>query len=93
MIYAVWDSYPDYVEGRYPGSPIWIQNVVVEPSLERGRTWALWQWSKAGRLAGVEGPVDLNVFRGDSAAFRAFLRPAAPGSLAADSLRPDAVSP
>lgn len=75
VLYATFASYPDFVEGRYPQSPVWIQNVVVEPSLEGGRGWTIWQWSKAGRLPGVEGPVDLNVFRGDAAAFRAFARP------------------
>ncbi len=83
VLYAVYESYPDFVEGRYPESPVWIQNLVVEPHLERGRAWTLWQWSKAGRLPGVQGPVDLNVFHGDAVAFRTF---AWPGLADADSL-------
>ena len=83
VLYAVFESYPDFVEDRYPESPVWIQNLVVNPSLERGRDWTIWQWSKAGRLPGIEGPVDLNVFHGDAAAFRAFARP---DLAAADSL-------
>ena len=86
-IYAVWGSYPYFVRGHYPESPVWIQNVVWEPSLENDREWALWQWSKAGRLPSVAGPVDLNVFRGDETAFQRFLRPPSADSLAARSVR------
>ncbi len=87
VLYAVWDSYPDFIRGRYYESPVWIQNLVVEPHLERGRSWAIWQWSKAGRMPGIDGPVDLNVFAGDAEALRRLARP---DTTSADSLRPAA---
>ncbi len=89
VLYAVSGSYPDFVEGQHPRSPVWIRNLVVNPSLESGREWAIWQWSKAGRLPGIDGPVDLNVFHAGADAFRAFARPdlAAADSLAAATVQ------
>lgn len=72
LIYAVHDSYPDFAEGRYPESPLWMQHVIWEPSPEAGRDWTLWQYSVYGEVPGIEGAVDLNVFNGDEAAFEAF---------------------
>lgn len=72
VIYAVYDSYPDFVEGRYPDSPVWVQNILWEPS-PPDRDWAFWQYSVVARRDGVEGPIDLNVFSGDREDFEAFL--------------------
>ena len=71
-IYAVHSSYPDFIEGRYLGSPLWLQHVLWKPSAEGDRTWSIWQYSVTGTVPGIEGPVDLNVFNGDSTAFAAF---------------------
>lgn len=35
------------------------------------RSWTFWQHSKEGKVAGITGPVDLNVFRGSLAELRA----------------------
>ena len=72
VIYAVFEAYPDFVEGRYPDSPVWVQNILWEPA-PPDRDWAFWQYSVAGRRDGVRGPIDLNVFRGDREAFNAFV--------------------
>ena len=71
-IYAVHRGFPDFVKGRYMDSPLWLQHVVWEPSAGDGRDWSVWQYSVRGRLPGIEGPVDLNVFNGDAEAFRSF---------------------
>jgi lysozyme len=34
--------------------------------------WRLWQYHNRGRVDGIRGPVDLNVFDGDVAAFAAW---------------------
>ena len=62
-IYAVFDAYDDFIEGRYPESPVWAQNVFFKPNLEGGREWVFWQYDIRGRVDGIEGDVDLNVFR------------------------------
>lgn len=50
---------------------LWICSF-TDPPLPR-RKWLLWQHSHTGRVRGVKGPVDLNTFNGDSAAWRAWL--------------------
>ncbi|MEM6326604.1 MAG: GH25 family lysozyme [Bacteroidota bacterium] len=73
LLYAVHDGYPDFVKGRYPEATLWLQNILGEPSTGvSGRDWTVWQYSVRGRLPGIEGPVDLNVFNGDDVAFEAF---------------------
>ena len=71
-IYAVHDSYPDFIEGRYPEAALWLQHVLWEPRAGGDRDWTFWQYSVWGEVPGIEGPVDLNVFNGDEAAFRTF---------------------
>ena len=73
VIYAVHSSYPDFIEGRYPASPRWMQHVLWEPGAEGDRDWTFWQYSVRGNVPGIDGPVDLNVFNGDEAAFEQFL--------------------
>ena len=72
VIYAVHESYPDFVEDRYPASPLWLQNMLWAPNPEGDREWTFWQYSVRGRVPGIEGPVDLNVFRGGPKAFELF---------------------
>ena len=44
----------------------------ADPPISRA-DWLLWQHSHSGRVDGVAGPVDLNTFCGDSAAWRTAL--------------------
>ncbi|HOX53423.1 MAG TPA: GH25 family lysozyme [Fibrobacteria bacterium] len=62
MIYATPDFHGDWLEGAFPDNPLWIRSIWTEPRLE-GRGWTLWQYAARGRLAGIEGFVDLNAMR------------------------------
>ena len=54
------------------------------------RPWTLWQHSEAGRVAGVVGPVDLDVFYGSFAEFSTFAEGRAdPVSRSAEASRKD----
>ncbi|MEL6615070.1 MAG: glycoside hydrolase family 25 protein, partial [Bacteroidota bacterium] len=72
LLYAVHDAYSDFAEGRHLESPLWMQHLLWEPTPEAGRQWTLWQYSVHGEVPGIDGPVDLNVFNGDVAAFETF---------------------
>jgi lysozyme len=50
---------------------VWIRDIFTSPRLPR---WRLWQFANRGRIAGIRGPVDLNVFQGDHAAWQALLQ-------------------
>ena len=44
--------------------PYWIAHYYVD-SLEYKGEWAFWQHTDAGKVDGIKGDVDINVFRGD----------------------------
>ena len=54
---------------QFPDHHLWLRNIFHEPSQTRYERWALWQFGHRGRIDGITGPVDLNVFCGDRAAF------------------------
>ncbi|MWB99833.1 GH25 family lysozyme [Agromyces seonyuensis] len=67
VLYATGDAYERYLAGGYPDNPIWIRDVVAEPTLPDGRAWTVWQYSHRERLDGYDGDepfIDLNVFAG-----------------------------
>lgn len=53
-----------------PQRPLWKRKIVMPPF--GGRPWTFWQFHNRGRVEGITGPVDLNVFAGDAGAFEAF---------------------
>lgn len=59
-----------------PRRPLWKRKIVMPPfdGSIWGRPWTFWQFHNRGEVAGVTGPVDLNVFAGDAAAFESFAR-------------------
>lgn len=66
------EFYADHVEGKPLTRELWFRDIFLEPRLEDGHTWTFWQYANRGRLDGVTGPVDMNVFRGDAAAWSAY---------------------
>lgn len=46
--------------------PLWIRDVFSQPELPAGFEWILWQYCDRGRIDGIDGPVDLNVYRGSA---------------------------
>lgn len=56
------------------GAEIWIRSVFFSPS----PPWTFWQYADHGRLPGISGLVDLNVFNGSAQAWEAFKAPPAP---------------
>ena len=50
----------------------WLRSLFWPPSFRRDR-WAIWQFHDAGTRAAINGPVDLNVFRGSRRQFGAFV--------------------
>lgn len=48
------------------GYPVWIARYSAwrTPNLDEGHSWRFWQYGNRGRLVGIEGDVDFNVFNG-----------------------------
>jgi lysozyme len=75
ILYTNVGFYQRYLGHTFDPYPLWVAHYYQprQPSIRRG--WTFWQHSDAGRVNGIEGPVDFNVFNGDSSAFRRILIP------------------
>lgn len=73
ILYVTYESYNRYIIGEFEGLDIWIRDIVKYPRLKDKRQWLFWQYSNRGRIKGIKGFVDLNVFNGDMADFRKLL--------------------
>lgn len=51
-------------------SGLWLRSIAWTPRAP-GRSWIFWQYHNRGRVRGIEGPVDRNVFNGSVAEFEA----------------------
>jgi lysozyme len=60
-----------YLRGHFARETFWTSSIFLPPFF-RTRQWLIWQYHHCGRRAGIEGPVDLNAFRGTRRAFAAF---------------------
>jgi lysozyme len=67
VIYTTLDFQKDYLSGMTLDR-LWIREVMLKPRTP----WAFWQFSSRGRVRGIQGFVDLNVFRGTRAEFEKF---------------------
>ena len=73
IIYATSQSYEAFLDGDRTDYPIWIRNIYNFPKLPDGKEWAFWQYANRGRLHGIDGFVDFNVFSGSPEEFQNFL--------------------
>jgi lysozyme len=71
LIYTTAEFHDAYLSGRFAREQFWIRSLVLPP-LFRTQQWIIWQYHDRGRRAGVQGPVDLNAFRGSKQDFAAF---------------------
>lgn len=65
------DGYYKYIAQEFPGSQLWICSFYTNPI---SAEWTFWQHNHRGRVKGIQGDVDLNVFCGDRAEWQQFLR-------------------
>lgn len=75
VIYTTIDFYQDRLaDGAFSNYPLWVRSTAAEPHERYGsRPWHFWQYTSTGRVAGVNGKADRNVFNGSEAAFQKFL--------------------
>lgn len=65
ILYTNLNFYNKYLAGQFDDYPVWIARYNTrEPSLACGREWQFWQYGNRGRIPGIAGDVDFNVFGG-----------------------------
>lgn len=75
VIYTDITFHRDVLQGYFPGYQFWLRSVAAEPH-ERyaDRPWTFWQYTATGRVPGIDGNVDKNVFRGSESQWRQWLK-------------------
>lgn len=65
VIYTDISFHREVLEGELKGYEFWLRSVAAEPH-ERfsNRPWTFWQYTATGRVPGIKGNVDRNVFNG-----------------------------
>lgn len=66
IIYTHYKFYNQFIAGQFDNRyPIWIAKYGGDPPrLGGGVNWSFWQYGNRGKLRGVDGYVDFNVFSG-----------------------------
>lgn len=72
VLYVNDESYERFIMGAYQDYPVWNADVLWSPGLTDGRPWLFWQYSPRGRVDGIGGFVDLDVFNGSREEFASF---------------------
>ncbi len=75
IIYTDITFHKDVLEGEFPHHHFWLRSVAAEPH-ERyaGRRWKMWQYTTTGRVPGIRGDVDRNVYFGTKTQWLQFLQ-------------------
>ncbi len=64
IIYTNLKFYYKYIAGSFDNYPIWISRYGGSTPKLPNNSWLFWQYGNEGKLAGIKGDVDFNVFRG-----------------------------
>lgn len=83
VLYVTEEIYADYLQDEVGIYPLWFRDIYFEPNAD-GMQWLFWQYANRGRVKGINGPVDLNVFNGSETGFKRLLTPAGHDKQGAD---------
>ncbi len=67
MVLYLTPEFFDAYSAHLPARPLWRRSLLRAPEISPA--WHLWQYHNRGRVDGIHGPVDLNVFVSDRAAY------------------------
>jgi len=72
IIYTYENYYKLYMRGKgFDDYDFWIARYSAEPSARR---WEIWQFTDRGRCTGIDHNVDIDLFRGDYAALKKYVK-------------------
>jgi lysozyme len=75
IIYTSVDFFDDNELTKFHGYPYWLRSVAGHPTEKYGdHPFTFWQYTGTGVIPGIRGNADINVFNGDMAAWRKWLR-------------------
>ncbi|HFA50577.1 MAG TPA: glycoside hydrolase family 25 protein [Bacteroidetes bacterium] len=74
IIYSNQKFFNQYLAEHINGYPLWVARYTSwrKPRLRNGEDWQFWQYGNRGKLEGIKGLVDFNVFRGSKEDMEAY---------------------
>ncbi len=79
ILYTTVDFFRETGIGRLKGTQFWLRSVAGHPrQIYPGAYWSFWQYTGTGLVPGIQGQVDLNVFRSAPGAWARWAGPALP---------------
>lgn len=77
ILYVNRNWFQEYVDGNFDNYVVWMAAYTVKPrpKLVNGKDWIFWQYTNRGRIRGINGAVDLNVFYGSKEELKKFVIP------------------
>jgi lysozyme len=74
IIYVTPDFYHENLAGHFKSHHFFLRTVADHPSQKYpGQKWVFWQYSGTGRIPGIKGDADMNVFAGSPSAWKTFV--------------------
>ncbi len=70
LLYTTREFYRERMAGKGFDNPLWLRSILFEPDYG-AQPWRFWQYHNRSRIAGIDGPVDRNVFAGSREDFAA----------------------
>ena len=71
VIYTTVDFYRETGIGSLKNTEFWLRSVAGHPvEVYPGAEWTFWQYTGTGQVPGIDGPVDLNVYRGSTSSWK-----------------------
>ena len=66
IIYTSKNYYATFLKSNFAKYPLWVANYNKVKKPISKYDWMIWQYSKWGKIDGINGPVDLNMFNGNN---------------------------
>ena len=72
IIYSSESYYEDFLRDDFEAYPFWIANYTAFYK-DIDDEWSLWQFTETGKVHGIKGPVDINIYNGTSVEMKELL--------------------
>jgi len=71
LVYTTVDFYADNNLGSMRDVEFWLRSVAAHPTeVYPGQRWSFWQYTGTGKIPGINGKTDINVFAGNPSSWR-----------------------
>ena len=74
ILYITYEFYNDYLYPEFENYDLWVRDIYLRPRPGKIKSWSFWQYKNRGKVTGIKGFIDLNVFNGNHDQLKALLK-------------------